>query len=71
MRKTDKKQPGQLKRAGKSGLPVLNPDAAGIDVGAREHYVAVPADRASQPVKVLERSRKIYIAWPSGSCSAA
>lgn len=51
MRKTAKKQPGQMKRAGKSGLPVLNLDAAGIDVGAREHYVAVPADRAARPVR--------------------
>jgi transposase len=51
MRKTAKKQPGQMKQAGKSGLPVLNLDAAGIDVGAREHYVAVPTDRAPRPVR--------------------
>jgi len=29
----------------------LYPDAAGIDVGASVHYVAVPADRDSQPVR--------------------
>jgi hypothetical protein len=26
-------------------LPVMKPDAAGIDIGATEIYVAVPADR--------------------------
>jgi transposase len=30
---------------------VLNVNAAGIDVGAREHYVAVPPDRCEQPVR--------------------
>lgn len=30
-------------------LPVLHPDAAGIDVGASELYVAVSADRDPQP----------------------
>jgi transposase len=32
-------------------LPVLHPDAAGIDVGASELFVAVPADRDSEPVR--------------------
>jgi len=32
-------------------LPVLRPDAAGIDIGAEEIFVAVPADRDSQPVR--------------------
>ena len=32
-------------------LPVLRPDAAGIDIGAEEIYVAVPVDRDSQPVR--------------------
>lgn len=32
-------------------LTMLNPNAAGIDVGASEHYVAVPADRDEQPVR--------------------
>ena len=27
------------------------PDAAGIDLGATVHYVAVPADRAERPVR--------------------
>jgi hypothetical protein len=28
-----------------AGLPPLNRNAAGIDVGSAEHYVAVPPDR--------------------------
>lgn len=28
-----------------------HPDAAGIDLGATVHYVAVPADRDAQPVR--------------------
>lgn len=34
-----------------AGLPPLNLDAAGIDVGSAEHYVAVPWDRDSEPVR--------------------
>jgi hypothetical protein len=30
---------------------VLEPNAAGIDIGATEIYVAVPTDRDSQPVR--------------------
>src|ERR1700681_4906151 len=52
MTKKMKKQPGQ-KRGGKGSrvLPLLNPNAAGIDVGASEHYVAVPPDRDEQSVR--------------------
>jgi transposase len=32
-------------------LPVLHPDAAGIDIGANELFVAVPADRDTDPVR--------------------
>jgi transposase len=32
-------------------LPILHPDAAGIDVGASELYVAVSADRDPHPVR--------------------
>jgi hypothetical protein len=32
-------------------LPILPPDAAGIDVGASELFVAVGADRDPQPVR--------------------
>ena len=35
-------------------LSQLNLNAAGIDVGATGHFVAVPADRAEQPVQEFE-----------------
>lgn len=35
----------------KSQLSVLHPDAAGIDIGASELFVAVPPDRDPQPVR--------------------
>jgi transposase len=35
-------------------LPVLEHDAAGIDVGASEVFVAVPADRDPEPVRSFE-----------------
>ena len=34
-----------------SSLPLYNPHAAGIDIGEAEHWVAVPPDRAPQPVR--------------------
>ena len=33
--------------------PVLEPNAAGIDIGARETFVAVPSDRDENPVRVF------------------
>ena len=33
--------------------PVLEPHAAGIDIGAREIFVAVPSDRDENPVRVF------------------
>jgi len=33
--------------------PLLEPHAAGIDMGAREMYVAVPPDRDAHPVRVF------------------
>lgn len=38
-------------RTGRSRLEVMYPDAAGIDVGGKSHYVAVPNDRAQEPVR--------------------
>jgi transposase len=34
--------------------PIVEPNAAGIDVGAREMYVAIPPDRDSEPVRVFK-----------------
>lgn len=36
------------------GLEVVHRDAAGIDIGSREHYVAVGPDRDGQPVRNFE-----------------
>jgi len=33
--------------------PLLQPNAGGIDIGAREIFVAVPADRDENPVRVF------------------
>ena len=41
-----------------AGLSQLNLNAAGIDVGATSHYVAVPADRAEQSVQEFEAFTK-------------
>lgn len=38
-------------KAGSRMLPLLHPDAAGIDIGAEEMFVAVPADRATESVR--------------------
>jgi transposase len=35
----------------KPGLDVVHKDAAGIDVGSKEHYAAVPPNRDPQPVR--------------------
>src|SRR5947208_1638225 len=35
------------------GLDVVHRDAAGIDIGSREHYVAVGPDRDLEPVQVF------------------
>ena len=35
----------------RSGLSLMNPDAAGIDIGSAAHFVAVPVDRDDEPVR--------------------
>ena len=44
------KKSSSKKRKGRQ-LRRVQPDAAGIDLGAREHYVAVPEDRSDEPVQ--------------------
>lgn len=46
-RKRAKRLPGPL-------MERINPNAAGIDCGAEQHYVAVPCDRDPQPVRVFK-----------------
>ena len=38
-------------KANDARLPVMRPDAGGIDIGATEIFVAVPADRAAENVR--------------------
>ena len=47
------KQQGRARRQTRvpQTLSVINPNVAGIDVGAHEHYVAVPPDRDARPVR--------------------
>lgn len=45
---------------------LINPDAAGIDIGSREHYVCVPTDRDSKNIKVFgafTQDLKEMVAW--------
>jgi transposase len=41
------------KRRGTEGFPEINPDAAGIDVGNAQHYVAVPPGRDAEVVRTF------------------
>lgn len=43
-----------MARKQKQFLTIVNPDCAGIDVGATFHMVAVPPDRAAEPVRRFE-----------------
>src|SRR5271156_5946973 len=58
------------KRVGRAGetlsLNCIEPNAAGIDVGAREVYVAVPADRDPKPVRsfmTFTEDLQALVAW--------
>jgi transposase len=46
-----KKRNKDNKKTSRAVLPVMRPDAAGIDIGATEIFVAVPADRAAENVR--------------------
>jgi hypothetical protein len=59
-RKAGKEKPDVLE-----GLPPLNLNAAGIDVGNAEHTVAVPPGRDARG-SVLAVSRPTCIAWGNG-----
>jgi len=43
-----------VNQSGQPDRSVFEPNAAGIDIGAREIYIAVPADRDEQPVRKCE-----------------
>jgi hypothetical protein len=46
--------------------PILEPDAGGIDIGARELYAAVPPDRDDHPVRVFSTFTEDWRTWLSG-----
>lgn len=45
------KRLGRQMRSEQPGLQIVHPDAAGIDIGSRIHYVAVSPDRDTEPVR--------------------
>lgn len=49
-----KKKAQSGKRKPLQQMPQVEANAAGIDVGAREMFVAVPADRDEEPVRVYQ-----------------
>lgn len=49
-------------RQNQAVLPILKPNAAGIDIGATEIWVAVPADRDRNPYAASPPSPKICTA---------
>ena len=51
MKNTSKQQKFQEGQSSTNSLPVLFPDTAGIDVGSKSHFVAVPSDRDDNPVR--------------------
>lgn len=47
-REKNKHTPGK-----RQALPIINPDAGAIDIGSREHYVALPPDRDGETVRAF------------------
>ena len=48
-------------------FPIVNPNAAGIDIGDLLIAVAVPQDRDTQPVREFGALQKTYSPLPRGS----
>ena len=48
---TGKQKGSTQKRVDWKALEIVHPDAAGIDVGGSEHWVAVSPDRDPEPVR--------------------
>lgn len=47
-------KPKTKPKQGNKTLPLIHPDAAGIDIGASSHFVAIPADRCEKPVQEFQ-----------------
>ena len=54
MTKNSSKKNQRQRKKQSDSFPVINPHAAGIDVGSTEHWVAVPKDRDEQPVRSFQ-----------------
>src|SRR5271155_103797 len=46
-------QKKKKKKINLDSMPMLEPNAAGIDISHREHWGAVPADRCDKPVRAF------------------
>jgi hypothetical protein len=40
-----------MSKSEQEALQITNPNAAGIDIGDTEHWVAVPSDKDTQPTR--------------------
>ena len=45
--------PARKKKAERPAPRIVQPNAAGIDVGSDAHVVAVPSDRGAQPIRTF------------------
>src|SRR2546426_11155631 len=50
-----KRHPAEQPKVDWKTLEIVHPDAAGIDIGGREHWVAISPDRDEDPVRRLHR----------------
>ena len=50
----EKRRQGAAQKVDWKALEVVHPDAAGIDIGGSEHWVAISPDRDKQPVRCFE-----------------
>lgn len=48
-----KRQKTKKKISVNDGWELINPNAAGIDIGSKEHWVCVPADRDPKPIRAF------------------
>jgi transposase len=46
-----RRKKASTKRHADSGFPLIRSNAAGLDIGSREHFVAVPEGRATPSVR--------------------
>ena len=54
-KKTDQQNRSGRKRVDWRALEIVHPDAAGIDVGGSEHWVAISPDRDPEPFRMFYR----------------